>query len=335
MPITLEDLKAVVYLKPEHLGDGRIVNLMPLWDGENWRVWLDTGAGLAEGKMTGVVEGDYVARSAATQSDLFIPFVHTMWQRASWPEIYPLIRAISDDFHNMGTSAAKLRHFFDSRKSLPPGGASRFASTELEYLVTLCRAVFDLMQEMLSEIWLVRVRLTEERAEERRRSSRLPDTFSKVVLREKRELRNALEIEEKFGVPRVLAEQYAKIGAFFSGLRDIRDNVVHGGSGVGQIFDTEKGFCVDPKRRPYSSFAGWQEKHRYNENLVSVLPWIADVVLQTIEGCNRLVAAFASVIQLPPEIAPGYTVFVRGPHNGALVSLLEVQSGSSSWWTPK
>jgi hypothetical protein len=68
--ITREDLKTVVYLKTEHLVDGRSVNVIPLRDGENWRMWIDTGNGLVEGKMIDVVEGDYVGRSAAKPTDL-------------------------------------------------------------------------------------------------------------------------------------------------------------------------------------------------------------------------------------------------------------------------
>jgi hypothetical protein len=83
MAVTIESLKAVSYLNTEHL-DGRVVKLMPLWDDESWHFWVDTPEGLVEGKMVDTVEGDYVAKAAAGQSDLFIPFIHLMWQRASW-----------------------------------------------------------------------------------------------------------------------------------------------------------------------------------------------------------------------------------------------------------
>jgi hypothetical protein len=169
-------------------------------------------------------------------------------------------------------------------------------------------------------------------AERRRRASKLPDTFSRLVLRDKKEPRPASEIEAKFGLPKPLAERYAMLTPFFSQLRTFRDDVVHGGRGVGMVFDTERGFCVNPKLSPFSFFAGWKQTHYYNEVLVSVLPWIADTVLQTIEACNGLMTAFGAVIMLPPEIAPGYTIFVRGPHNEALVELLNIHSGASPWW---
>jgi hypothetical protein len=255
-----------------------------------------------------------------------------MWQQASWGEICPLIIAISEDFHNMGTSVAKLKHFHGFRKQIGNRGTHRFASTELEYLVTLCRTTFDLLQEMIASIWRTRVRLLDETAESLRRARPLPKTFSKMVLHEKEQLRNAADIEAQFGLPKALAEQYERVSPFFSELRKTRDRIVHGGSGFGMIFDTERGFCVDPKTQPFNTFENWRPEHYYNENIASVLPWIADTILKTIDACNSLMGAFGSVVQLPPPIAPGYAIFVRGYHNEALAELLSIHSGGTAWW---
>jgi hypothetical protein len=83
---------------------------------------------------------------------------------------------------------------------------------------------------------------------------------------------------------------------------------------------------------PFSTFENWRPEHYYNENITSVLPWIADTILKTIDACNSLMSAFGTVVQLPPPIAPGYVVFVRGYHNEAFAELLSVQSGGSVWW---
>lgn len=165
MPVTIENLKSVWYLNTENLGDGRVVNLMPLWDGTAWHLWVDTPEGLIEAKVVDVSEGDYIGKGAAKETDLFIPFIDFMWQRASWPEIVDVVRAIAEDFHNMGTSVAKLRLFYDARSNLAPSGSARFAATELEYLIMLCRTVFDLLQEMISITWGGKVRLLDPAAE--------------------------------------------------------------------------------------------------------------------------------------------------------------------------
>jgi len=329
--IAFEELKKLPYVDVSALDD-RTVKLMPLWDGRDWHMWFDTTVGLIEGKIVDTAESDYVAKSAAKPSDLFIPFVHMMWQQASWGEICPLIVAISEDFHNMGSSVAKLKHFHEFRKQIGNRGAHRFALTELEYLVTLCRTTFDLLQEMIASIWKTRVQLLNEAAETFRRAHSLPRTFSRMVLHEKERPRSAAEIAAEFGLPAPLAEQYGRIAPFFSELRRIRDKIVHGGSGFGMIFDTERGFCVDPEMPPFNTFENWRPEHYYNDKIASVLPWVADTILKTIDACNSLVSAFGSVVKLPPPIAPGYIVFVRGYHNEAFAELLSIHSGGSAWW---
>jgi hypothetical protein len=80
----IENFKTIPYIKVEHLVDGRTVNLMPLWDGKNWHMWIPTPAGFMGGMVVETVEGDYVGIGAARQNDLYIPFIELMWKRASW-----------------------------------------------------------------------------------------------------------------------------------------------------------------------------------------------------------------------------------------------------------
>ncbi|HEV2348900.1 MAG TPA: hypothetical protein VG028_03535 [Terriglobia bacterium] len=334
MEFPLEHFRVVSYLNVERLAEtARTIILMPLWDGDKWHLWLPNMEGrLVEVAVPDTIEGDYLATAPARDYDFFIPFVHLMWQRASWPEICPFISAICDDFHNMGTSVAKLKHMFDFRDKLPRGAGGRFAWTELEYLIILSRSVFDLLQETIASIWSSRVRLLEPALEARRRAVKLPKTFSRMVLRDKKELRTSDEIENEYGVPRALAQRYESAAPFFSQLRDHRDSVLHG-LGTGRyVFATERGFCVDPKQRPFSSFDGWLPEYHYNENIVSLLPWIAYTILGTIDACNSLLDAFSSIIQFPPDIAPGYQVFIRGPYAEAFVRVVQVNSGASPWW---
>jgi hypothetical protein len=332
MSILKEELQQIPHLNVEAIGD-RTVNLMSLWDGEQWHSWIPVGDKVMKVQMVDVAEGHYLAKSAARHSDLFIPFVDLMWQRASWPEIVPLVTAICDDFRNMGTSIAKLKHVFNTRHLLPAGAARTFASTELEYLVILARTIFDLLQEMMATIWDRRVRLTDPAAELIRKRRKLPDTFSSLCLKEKRTPRTVEEIEERFALPRAMAEQYAAAASFFLRLREVRDGVVHSGKDFDPVFETERGFCVAKRTSPFDAF-NWQSHHAYNENLVSVLPWLSNIILQTIGTCTALMGAFASLIPLPEELAPGYRVFVRGPNNDALIEVLEIHEGKSPWWGP-
>lgn len=326
----IESFKDIPYVQVEHLTDGRTVKLMPLWDGQHWHLWVNTPVGFVGAKVVDAVQSDYVGVGAARDEDLYIPFIELMWQRASWPDICPLIESISDDFHNMGTSLAKLRLFYDCRNTLPSRSAASFASTELEYLVILARTVFDSLQEIIRTIWKT-VRLTDAVAEERhRQTSVLPKSFADMVLRSSQP-QSAADIEGRYALPLPLAQQYEGVTQFFLELRNARDKVVHGGTSLGFIFDTERGFCVNPRSEPFSSFTGWRPEH-YNENLVSILPWVGHIVLQTIDACNRMMNVFASVIQLPPEIAPGYHIYVRGPHTDAVAEAVRIHNGASPWW---
>jgi hypothetical protein len=216
---------------------------------------------------------------------------------------------------------------------LPTGAAGAFASTELEYIVILARTTFDLLQEMMAKIWDQRVRLNDPTAEAIRKRRKLRDKFSDLCLEEKRRPRTAAEIETRFALPRAMAEQYAVAGDFFFELRNVRDGIVHSGKDFDLIFETERGFCVSPRTPPFSAF-NWQSQYTYNENLVSVLPWLSNIILRTIGTCTGLMNAFASLIPLPEQLAPGYRVFVRGPNNEALIEVLEIHNGTSPWWGP-
>ena len=79
--------------------------------------------------------------------------------------------------------------------------------------------------------------------------------------------------------------------------------LIHGGSSVDHIYATEKGFCVDPQSKYYSGFP-WKPEHYYNENNVSLRPWIANAVLCTIEACSEIMSSLASEILFPAPIAP-------------------------------
>jgi hypothetical protein len=330
MDVQSADLAQVPYLDVKDL-HGRTVVLMPLWDGSGWHIWIPRPTGLLKMRPRDAAHADYVAVSAAQESDLWIPFVDLMWQRASWPDICPLIRALGDDFHNLATSVAKLRHFYDTRKVLGIRAAS-FAATEIEYLLALTRGTFDLLQETIAKIWSNHIRLLDAAAEKRRRSRKLPDTFSRMVLHEKRKIKTHDELALEYGIPRALAEAYTAAAPFFSKLRDLRDRVIHQGDGVQTIFVTERGLCFSANGPAARLYEGWAEVHKYNENLVSMLPWLAHIVLHTINTCSTLMQSFAAQIELPPELAPGYRVFIRGENSEAIIDLLRADRGETVWW---
>lgn len=329
-PVLISELEKVFYINAAAIR-GRTTALLPLWDGKQWHSWIPIGEGkLIKMQMVNVAQGDYFAKEPEADGDLFIPLVDLLWQRASWPDVVFLIRALEESFLKMATSLAKLKHVFLTRQSLPNGALRNFADTEVEYNIVLCRTVFDLLQELMMKLWKG-VTLTDPEAEQKRKGRALPDTFSKMCLQDKAKPYTAEEIEVKFGLPYVLAQKYAEAEPFFSALRNLRNGTVHGGSGVKMIFETERGFCIPNDSRLVRDIPCAQTAV-YNENLISLMPWLAEVVTRTITTCTQIVAAFASVIQMSEELAPGYRVFVRNPSSSALVELLAIKEGESPWW---
>jgi len=189
-PVPLEDIP---YLDLSVVG-GRRIELKTFWDGEQWYTWAKTDRGLVRLRPRDVALSEYVAKEPARESDLWIPFVDLMWQRASWSKVLPRTRAICAGFQNLFTSIAKIHHVHFTREVLGPVLRSTFVSTELEYIVTVARGIFDLVQESISIIWKDYVKLYDSEQDAKRRRKKLPETFSKMCLRDKQVPKTAAEL---------------------------------------------------------------------------------------------------------------------------------------------
>lgn len=312
--------------------NGRKVNLMPLWQGGSWHLWVPTPDGkLIEMKPVDAAQSLYLGKSSAHPDDFWIAILDLMWQRASFPDVVPLVSAIADDFHLLATSAAKLEYFHKHGNDINSTLAASFVESELEYIIIVARSVFDLTQEVLSLCWNKYFALLDSEADALRRRHPLPPKLSKVLYSNKSP-RSSSDLVAFYALPQNLAETYAKHEPFFFSLRDWRDRIIHGINRSGDVFVTEKGFCTSPTSKIFSDFS-WQPDHYYNENVVSLKPWVAHLILKTMEACSDLLYSFAQVMPLPEEIAPGYRVYLRDPSNAALRRLLEAQSGKMVWWS--
>lgn len=330
--IPLDELNKIPYANVDSLGDRKFI-LMPLWDGEYWRQWIPNEAGnLIEIKVVDLVRSNYVSKKAASQDDLWIPFVDFMWQRANWPEIYPYISTLCDCFHKIGTSLEKINHFFQHEEIIRNDSLTPFVNTELEYIIIMTRSVFDLLQEAISKIWNGRIQLLDSDAHSLKIGRAMPGSFSKLILREKFIFRSSGELVEKYALPEDIAEVYLKNAEFFSALRDTRDNIVHGLSNNPTVFTTERGFCVAPKDKAFYRFDIWKKQHYYNENIASLYPWLSYVVFNTVGACSEIMEAYAKVIKFPDEIAPGYRVYLRDHSSNAFLDLLKVHREEKIWW---
>ena len=225
---------------------------------------------------------------------------------------------------------AKLNHFFAARRDIGEG-LSLFVQTEVEYIFVVARSVYDLLQEVISHLWSGRVLLRDPGAEARRKQHKLPKAFSDMVLK-KGKLKSVDDMTDSYGLSSSMAGAYSQAAKIFVSIRDFRERIVHGGSEAPFVFVTEKGFCVSSEKSGFGSFDIWSDEHRFNDHLVSLLPLVAHVVFSSVEVCDKMILAFAQQVEFPPELVPGYRVFVRSHHNRALRQVLDVLQGGSPWW---
>lgn len=320
--IPVAQLREIPFLDVENL-NGRTLSCLSFYDGEKWHCWFPIAARLV--KLESIpVEAVYFGRAAESSSDICLEFLNVLSQRASFPEIAPQTNSILDDVHNLGASFEKLHMLY--KASIDDGPRmSRLVTTEIEYLFSTCRSLFDLLQEIIAILW-DKVELRDKD----RGKNHLPTTFSKMVIADNQTM-TADEIRDKRKVPQELAEFYARSAVFFSKLRKNRDRIIHGGKASDLIFSTERGFAVSKTLQPYASFQVWNEDHLLPNDLASLRPVLAHVVVETLDCCEDFANTIQRIIGLQKDVAPGFRLFLRGYHNDELLRLREIRD-DVLWW---
>lgn len=138
-------------------------------------------------------------------------------------------------------------------------------------------------------------------------------------------------LQEKYKIPRELAEFYARQADFFQTLREYRNKITHWGIGFDFIFVTEKGFAVSKDQQPFASFNVWNEEHMLPNGLSSLRPAIAHIIIQTLGACEDFSRTIQHFIQFPPDIVPGFKLFIRGHYNAELLKLNTIIE-NCMWW---
>ncbi|NTB05770.1 hypothetical protein [Agrobacterium tumefaciens] len=310
---------------------GRKVYLIPLWDKVSWKTWTPIEDGnLLELSLVGVLRSDYLAEAAAHKDDVYIPFIELVWQHLSWPNIMREMSGLATDIHLMATIAAKLEHYHAAQEAIGKDLLTTFVNSEVEHLLVIARSMFDLLQAMIAHLWIEHVRIDDPALEKSRKQRPMQATFSKIVL-DGQKLRTATEIQEKYSIPAVMAEMYVKHAPFFQSVRTARDHVVHYGKSTDSVYATERGFCVNPNA-PYFRDFPWLDEHHYNENIVTLKPWLARLVGQTLEACSDILLSINNQIGFPPPLAPRHHVFIRDPAAPALLRLIGASDVADHWW---
>lgn len=322
------ELEKLFHIRDDKL-HGRGVPLIhvydPTFEGEyfpdsehdsDWYMWHAHDDKLHPIATYGLVSGQYFAKESEQENDIFYPFVHYYTQRASWPEVIGILRHIVDDIHNLATSVSKIA-LIQSQKDDMGFGVQRYVTTEIEYIFTVCRSLYDDLQFIASRSWNhVEVREGHQ--------NNLPTTFSEMVLSGD-EPRSQEELIDAYGIPETLSIYYNKEAEYFLNVRKSRDEIHHHGGTPDQIFLKDEGFAVDTTRAPFDKFDAWEDDQINQNNLGPLWPFIGHIIETTLNAMNRFQKSFAAQIKLPPPIAPEYYVLMRGEHLPCILHLDSLQ----------
>lgn len=141
------------------------------------------------------------------------------------------------------------------------------------------------------------------------------------------------ELAEVRRIPVQLARAYVAGADRLLSVRSFRDAIIHQGKEVPTVFVTERGFSILRTDPVVQELSIWTPDHRDYENLVSLRPLLAWIVMSAIDTCNIFAETLGQIFQLPPDIAPEHRVFIRSIHAPALLNTLHVLRGGSPWWS--
>ncbi|MBI4809179.1 MAG: hypothetical protein HY799_09575 [Nitrosomonadales bacterium] len=304
--IDLSKLAVIPYLDISNL-NGRFISTLMFYDAGTWRMWMPAGDRLIEIKAS-PAESFYFATEPETPTDICFHFLDFIAQRASFSELQKPILGLRDDAFNLSASLAKISHL-NTTSNIVGQGVSRMVVTEVEYLFSVCRSVFDLLQEIASALWET-IKLHDSSVNKKP----LKETFSKMVTFQGR-ASTEQELIERFGLPQPLAAYYVRNADFFMTLREFRDNIIHRGAQVQTIFSGETGFLIQHTLKPFSDMEIWSEEEKQPNDLIPLYPALCVVIHKTLSACEDFSSTIEQVIQFPPPIAPNMRFFMRGYFN--------------------
>jgi hypothetical protein len=298
---------------------GRPIPIHTFHDGNRWNLWLQTENGFLQPlRVEDCIETVYVALEPAHSSDAYFKFFNFIYKYVDNRTSLSFINALASDIFNIGTSLKKLDLFRSLGKDL--GGRSRIVSTELEYLLVVCRSVFDLLQEIICRIW-EDIKLTDPSIQKRK----LTPSFSKMVL-SGQDFISPQKIQEKYGLPPSLAIWYSECVPFFCELRDARDKIVHQPSGVPLIYIMDDSFSigVDSVSSLFSKMIEWPKNALKNGTIGSLNYFIANFICKTLDACEKFAIAFTQEIVTLPDFTTNHNFFLRSHHMSSLIGINRV-----------
>lgn len=311
--IDIQKLAVVPYLDLPNLA-GRTISTLMFHDAGQWRMWLEAGGELVE-VQAWPAETFYFAKNPADPDDISFHFLDFMAQRACYPEIVRALSGVHDDIFNLSASLAKIEHIHATRATAG-AGCHRMVASEVEYIFSVCRSLFDLLQEIALKLWAT-IRLVDESVVKKP----LKESFSEMVNFGGKPATQEI-LMKRFGLPSPMADFYVAWRGFFATLKAFRDNLAHNGSPIQSIFTGAEGFQIAKALRPFHDMDIWRPEEREANDVVPLIPALGAVISRTLGACEDFSQMFSRIMAFPPPIVPDMHLFMRGYFNASFNRIL-------------
>ena len=280
-------------------------------------MWVPAGEKLVEMKTSRPAEMFYFGSEPASPNDPELDFLNFIAQRASFPPVKKAVKGLMDDIFNLTASVAKIKHLHASRGVLG-GGVSRMAVTEVEYLIFVCRGIFDFLQEVVSRLW---EHVSFYDPTQKKKSLKQRQKFSEIVVFNDVEV-TCDQIKERTAMPDNLVAWYCRHARFFMSLRAIRDNLIHRGTSVQSIMVREDDFAIRERLMAFKTFDVWLDEEKGVNGIVPLMPALAMIINNTLAACEDLILTMRSCIQFPDELVPSMRLYMRSYFNDVFMEVL-------------
>jgi hypothetical protein len=301
--------------------DGRGVLLQPWYDHDKgeWDMYFEARPGdFIRIEMIEYHSGIFYSHRQVVNSDFEMPLVGLVAQHLSFKGIPRLLFSLIDDFNMLCACLKKIAIF----SSLEDDCSSSLIRSELDYLFSLVRAMYDILQTLVGKI--TRLLVPQDGGS---CISQMPDSFAKIVL-DGDTIRSPEELMRKYSLPLPLARFYHSRATIFRQVRSTRVAIEHHGKNIPDVFATENGPGIRTSGLPlWEEMAVWSMHDIQPNGIGSVQSLAAFLTDSCLDTCASLESALREVIDrnlLPPPIVADAKTFYRNPLAAELIGLEEM-----------
>jgi hypothetical protein len=305
--------------------DGRSLLLQPWYDVDSaaWHNYWQINPGeFIRMQIVGFTCGIYYATKPFAPDDLEVPLANLIAQHLSFPTVAEALYSLIDDVHLLSATMEKLELLRTLSLSKDEKISSFLVETELEYLFTLIRSMYDVLQTIAKGIGKVLVKA------DGRPIKQLPDSFADIALYDNTP-RTFDNLQTKYELPPPLAKFYVAESVRFLLIRQIRTELEHRGKRLPSVFVTEQGFGISTKwhNTSWSNLDVWKMHELQPNDIGSVralAAFLSESFLNTINNFEQSLRNTIAPALLPPAVSNGNNIYLTNPSVGRLLNLASI-----------